>query len=114
MLKKVRREWLLRSFFKITTPLGVSVRCSRAYWSFIVTRKHPVLSGQENGVREALSDPDEIRRSRKDPNVLLFYRESSPRWICAIIRRQNGEAFLITAYPTDAIKAGERIWTKSK
>jgi hypothetical protein len=98
----------------IGTPLGFSVRCSRAYWNFIVTHKHPVLSGQETGVRDALSDPDEIRRSRKDANVLLFYRGSSPRWICAVIRRQNGEAFVITAYPTDAIKAGEQIWTKSK
>jgi hypothetical protein len=65
-------------------------------------------------VGAALADPDEIRRSRKDSNVLLFYSGGSPRWICAVARRENGEGFLITAYPTDTIKAGEQIWKKSK
>ncbi len=32
------------------------------------------------------------------------------RWICAVVKRLNGEAFLITTYPTDAIKEGEPIW----
>lgn len=27
-------------------------------------------------------------------------------------KRLNGDGFLITTYPTDAIKEGERIWSK--
>ncbi|MGH7815458.1 MAG: DUF4258 domain-containing protein [Candidatus Binataceae bacterium] len=100
--------------FNVTTPLGFSVRCSRTYWNFIVTQKPPVLLGHDTEVKEALSDPDQIRRSRKDRGVFLFYRGASPRWLCAAARRENGEGFLITAYPTGAIKAGEQIWTKSK
>jgi hypothetical protein len=65
-------------------------------------------------MKQVLADPDEVRRSRKDVHVMLFYRGVSPRWLCAVIRREDGSGFLITAYPTDAVKAGEVIWTKSK
>jgi len=45
--------------------------------------------------------------------VLLFYRLERPgRWICAVAKRLNDEGFPITTYPTDAIKEGERIWSK--
>lgn len=100
--------------FEVPTPLGFSVRCTQAYWRFIVTEKHPVLAGREAEVRDTLSDPDEIRRSRKDPRVLLFYRGHKPRWICAVVRRGDGAGFLVTAYPADVVKAGETIWTRSR
>ena len=99
---------------EVVTPLGFTVRCTRRYWEFIVTHKHPVLRGHEVEVSQVLADPDEVRRSRKDPTVLLFYRGSVPRWLCAVARREDGSGILITAYPTDAIKAGERIWTRSR
>ena len=78
-----------------------------------MSSKHPALRGHEVEVAQVLSDPDEVRRSRKDSTVLLFYRGRSPRWLCAVARRQDGAGYLITAYPTDAIKVGERIWTRS-
>lgn len=102
------------SLFDITTPIGFSVRCTAAYWEFIATQKHPVMAGREREVENTLGDPDEVRRSRKADDVFLFYRGGPLRWICAVARRQNGEGFLVTAYPTDAIKAGERIWIKSR
>lgn len=98
--------------FRVTTPGGFSVTCTRSYWEFIAKYKHPVIAGCENQVRETLTDPDEIRCSRKDSQVFLFYRGSKPRWLCAVARRNNGEGFLITAYPTDAIKAGVQIWKR--
>jgi hypothetical protein len=100
--------------FEVQTPLGFAVRCTRGYWEFIVTHKHPVLRGRDQDVVQVLADPDEVRRSRKDPDLLLFYRGDSPRWLCAVARREDGTGFLITAYPTDAIKAGETIWTRSR
>jgi hypothetical protein len=100
--------------FDVATPLGFNVRCTRSYWEFIVTYKHPVLEGREAEVQQVLADPDEVRRSRKDLNVMLFYGGAGSRWLCAVARREDGTAFLITAYPTDAIKAGDRTWTRSK
>ncbi len=100
--------------FDVQTPLGFAVRCTKAYWEFAVSEKHPVLRGQEEAVRTALENPDEVRRSKKDPGVYLFYKGSAPRWLCAVARREDGTGFLITAYPTDNVKIGEVVWTKSK
>jgi hypothetical protein len=49
----------------------------------------------------ALTSPDEVRHSRRDPRVLLFYRREDPYWLVADARRLNGDGFLITAYRTD-------------
>jgi hypothetical protein len=100
-------------FFDVPTPLGFRVHVTPAYWSLIVTEKHPAMTGREADVEAILRDPSEIRVSRVDASVHLFYRlERIGRWICAVARRKNGEGFLITTYPTDAIKEGERIWPK--
>lgn len=99
--------------FDVPTPLGFSVRVTRRYWTLIFTVKHPVMHGREADVQETLRSPDQVRRSRSDPNVFLFYRsERSGRWICAVAKRLNGEGFLITTYPTETIKEGEQIWSK--
>jgi hypothetical protein len=79
----------------------------------IASVKHPVMAGREDGVRHALENPDEARQSRSDPGVLLFYKaERSKRWTCAVVKRTDDTAFLVTAYPTDAIKEGVRVWPK--
>jgi hypothetical protein len=99
--------------FEALTPLGFRVRVTRAYWHLIITVKHPVMAGRESIVRETLENPDEIRLSRSDASVYLFYSsESKGRWVCAVARRLDEDGFLITTYPTDAIKEGVRIWPR--
>jgi hypothetical protein len=98
-------------FFEVTTPLGFIVRVTESYWTLIVTIKHPVMRGREDHVQLALMQPDEIRRSRNDSSVYLFYRlERAKRWTCAVVKKLNGDGFLITAFPSDAIKEGELVW----
>jgi hypothetical protein len=99
--------------FTVQTPLGFSVRIPRRSWELIVTIKHPVMAGREADVRGTLQSPAQVRRSRSDPAVYLFYRPERPgRWICVVVKRLNGEGFLITTYPTEAIKEGERVWSR--
>jgi hypothetical protein len=101
------------SLFEAQTPLGFSVRVSRAYWELIITIKHPAMAGREQDVKEALQNPSEIRQSKGDSAVYLFYKlERVKRWVCAVAKRLDGTGFLITAYPTDAVKEGEVIWPK--
>lgn len=86
---------------------------TRSRWELISTVKHPVMSGKELSVQAALEHPDEIRRSRIDPRVFLFYKaEQFNRWVCAVAREDDGYGFLITAYPTDKIKEGIKVWPK--
>ena len=99
--------------FEVRTPLEFSVRVTRARWELIATTTHPVMAGRESSVRLALESPDEIRQSRSDPDVLLFYKaEEARRWVCAVTKHAREEALLVTAYPTDAIKEGVRVWPK--
>ena len=99
--------------FEVQTPLGFGVRVTVGYWQLIVTFKHPVMLGREADVQVVLRDPHEIRKSTKDPNTVLFYRQDRPgRWTCVAAKTMDGEGFLITTYPTDAIKEGEQIWTR--
>ena len=101
--------------FEVLTPLGFLVRVTRERWNLITTVKHPVMAGREDVVRVTLENPEQIRQSRSDSDVLLFYRaERSSRWVCAVAKRaaEADQGFLITAYPTDAIKEGTQIWPK--
>jgi len=99
--------------FEAVTPLGFRVRVTKAYWELIVTIKHPVMAGREENVRDTLENPDEIRQSKSVENVYLFYKaEREKRWICAVSRQTNDTGFLITTYPTDAIKEGTQVWHK--
>jgi len=98
--------------FEIDTHLGFAVRCTESYWSFISTEKHPVMTGKLKEVKLALSEPDEIRKSKKDENVFLFYRGEHPRWIVAVAKKEDGFGFLITSYPADVIKVGDLVWKK--
>ena len=97
--------------FEILTPLNFAVRTSEEYWQKLII-KHPDIADLEAEVRQALSSPDEIRHSSRDPNLLLFYLVlKEKRWVVAVARR-NGDGFPITAYQTDAIKEGETLWSK--
>jgi hypothetical protein len=99
--------------FEVLTPVGFRVRVTRAHWELIITVKHPVMAGREADVQETLAHPEEVRQSRSDPNVYLFYKAARvARWVCAVSKRLGDEGFLITAYPTDAVKEGVRIWPK--
>jgi hypothetical protein len=60
--------------FQVLTPLNFYVRVTRSYWEYIVTIKHPAMTGREQDVEIALQTPDEIRVSRSDPAVYLFYK----------------------------------------
>ena len=99
--------------FEAVTPLGFRVRVTRGRWKLITTAKHPVMAGREAVVRATLESPEQIRQSRSHSDVLLFYRaEKSSRWVCAVAKRAADQGFLITAYPTDAIKEGTQVWPK--
>lgn len=97
--------------FEVETPLGFRVRVGKNHWEFLVRMKHPVMAGKESDVEAALASPDEIRRSRTDHKVILFYKlVGLKRWTCVVCKKLNGDGFLITAYPTDAIKEGDLLW----
>jgi hypothetical protein len=99
--------------FEARTPLAFSVRVTRRRWQLIIAEKHPAMAGRELDVRAALETPDEIRQSQTDSSVFLFYKlQRKGRWVCAVSKQEGSGGFLITTYPTDAIKEGARVWPR--
>ena len=99
--------------FDVATPLGLSVRTTADYW-WLLEAKHPKLRGRAQDVAQVLAHPDRVCQSRQDRAVFLYYRTDQRRLLCAVVKRLDGEGFLITAYPCDEIKGGERIWPTSE
>lgn len=54
----------------------------------------------------------EIRKSKHDELIFLFYSEYEKKWLCVIAKRIELEGFLVTAYITDRIKQGETVWRR--
>ena len=73
-----------QAYFEITACNGLQVRTTREYWNYIVSAKHPAMSGRESDVCEALEDADEIRKNRSDRDVLLYYRKRGRCYVCVV------------------------------
>jgi hypothetical protein len=99
--------------FEVKTPLGFVVRTTVGYWNIISTVKHPIMQNRLGDVMQTLILPDEIRVSKNDEKVFLFYRgDGNKRWVCAVSKKLEIDGFLITAYRTSAIKEGILVWQK--
>ncbi len=98
----------MAEFLSTTTPTGATIACTAERWHTILV-KHPVLDGRHADVVAAISSPSEIRASRWDPLVWLCYGSFQERLLCVVVRPDAG--LLITAYPTDAVKPGDVVWT---
>lgn len=69
----------------------------------------------ESEIVHVLQAPAEIRVSRSDDDVKLFYRYFARtlvggKWLCVVVKYLPNNAFVITAYLTDKLKAGENSW----
>src|SRR5437868_3366106 len=71
--------------------------------------KHPVMAGREELVKQTLTSPEQIRRSRKDAAVHLHYRKDDGHYCCVVVKHLNGDGFVVTTYLTGKIKAGEAV-----
>lgn len=64
---------------------------------------------------QVLADPDEVRRSVRRTDTVLYYRYDPTvfggKWLVAVVKLAD-RAFLGTYYVTDRIKSGELMWTK--
>ncbi|MBI4823737.1 MAG: DUF4258 domain-containing protein [Nitrospirae bacterium] len=98
-------------YFKIKTPLNVEIRTTKEYWQYLITKKHKIMENKEALVRETLNQPDEVRQSKINKDVFLYYRRFDKLY-CIVVKHTGQEGFLITAYPVDKVKEGEVVWTR--
>lgn len=78
---------------------------------------HPEMKEQKSRIAETLREPDQVRRSRSDQRVELFYKlypqtPVTTKYLCVVVKALPGDYFIITAYYTDTVKKGEILWEK--
>ena len=68
----------------------------------------------EDAIGVAVSHPKLVRRSRSDIAVRLFYdlcyETPVGSRLCVVVKYDQDDAFVITAYLTNQPKAGEDLW----
>lgn len=79
--------------------------------------QHQEMAGMEAEIERVLQSPAEVRVSRSDQTVELFYEyyertRVGGEWLCAVVKYLSSDGFVVTAYLTDRLKAGETIWPK--
>jgi len=79
--------------------------------------QHPEMVGMEAEIDRVLQAPSEVRISRSDETVQLFYEyyvrtRVGGKWLCVVVKYPSADGFVVTAYLTDQLKAGETIWPK--
>jgi len=100
---------------KISDYRGHQIELTQERWRHIVT-EHPEIRGFKKILSEILSEPDLVKRSKKDKEVLLYYRYYSDilggKYLLVVAKIQ-GRPFVLTCYITDRVKEGDVIWQKS-
>ena len=76
------------------------------------------MKTMETAIETTLKNPEYVKRSRTDKNVILNYRYYpktlvGSKWLCVVVKYLDNDAFLLTAYLTDRIKAGEKLWQQT-
>jgi hypothetical protein len=102
----------MKILFEIQTSNGIKIRTTSSYWKKIISFKHPVIANKQNEVKETLKNPEQIRKSKQDSKVLLYYKCFEPYHVCVVVKVLNEDGFIITTYLTENIKEGEIIWPK--
>lgn len=69
----------------------------------------------EIALEETLRGPQLVIRSGTDASANLNYRYYygtlvGDKWLCVVVKYNNNDAFVLTAYLTDKPKKGEQLW----
>jgi hypothetical protein len=100
----------------LTDCFGREVRLTDERLAHILER--PELNDMESEIEEVLSVPRFVRASSSDDTVRLFYCFHSEtlvggKWLCVVVKYEEADAFVVTAYLTNKPKAGEDLWPKN-
>ena len=94
---------------------GRGVRLTEERLSHIL--EHPEMVGLERSLEETLRRPTEVVQSFSDAQARLYYRlyvgtVVGTKLLCVVVKVADNDAFVLTAYLTDKVKRGIRIWPK--
>ena len=96
---------------------GMEVRLTEERLEHIL--EHPEMTGREGAIEETLRTPERVLESLFDSEARLyyrFYRETTmgAKYLCFVVKITQGDAFVLTAYLTDSVKRGWRLWPETE
>jgi hypothetical protein len=96
---------------------GLAIRLTDERLAHIL--EHPEMVGLEDAIGETLLQPEQIVESLSDPQAHLYYRfymgtRVGDKFLCVVVKVVDTDAFVLTAYLTDKIKKGVRVWPSEK
>jgi len=87
---------------------GNNVVLTDERWSHALKHELPDLDSLKN----CITDPEEVRKSRHDSDTHLYYRKLDDLYICVAVQINKG--FILTAYKTRTKKEGEKVWKRKR
>jgi hypothetical protein len=96
---------------------GVPVRLTDERLTHIL--EHPEMVDLEAAIEATLVHPEMVVESLSDPQTHLYYRfyvgtRVGDKYLCVVVKVLGEDAFILTAYLTDRMKGGVRIWPKEE
>ena len=103
--------WRLRDFH------GREVRLTDERLEHIF--EHAEMTGREAAIAETLAAPGHVIESLSDSEIWLYYRSYKrtlvgDKYLCVVVKVTSGDAFVVTAYLTDSVKRGRRLWPRAE
>ena len=79
--------------------------------------EHPEMKSLMPRIQETLLEPQRVIKSLSDSDANLYYKfyvgtMVGDKYLCVVVKMIKRDAFILTAYLTDAIKKGEIIWLR--
>jgi hypothetical protein len=80
--------------------------------------EHPEMVPMEAAIQETLLEPVQVVQSLSDPEARLYYRfyfrtMVGGKYLCVVVKVRDADAFVLTAYLTDRVKRGVKLWPKN-
>ena len=95
--------------------LGDKVDLPNERWDHII-KEHPEVELHKSKIGEVLNDPAYVKRSRRDKDVLLYYRYYSDifngKYLLVVVKKGRERSFILTCYITDEIRKGDALWKR--
>ncbi len=98
----------------ITDIFNNSIELTDERWAHII-REHPEVEFYKEKIQEVLSLPDYVKKSKRDAEVLLYYKHYGDIFdgkYLLVVAKKGLRSFVLTCYITDIIKIGETLWEK--
>ena len=80
---------------------------------------HPEMKGSEAAIGVTLAFPERVMESLFDHDIRLycrFYRRTvvGAKHLCVVVKIGAEDVFVVTAYLTESIKRGRRLWPETE